>query len=258
MLCLVPAFPSHSHANHHRGFRCGATRPPPLLRRHLAGLTVIAEEALPAAQNSGKPDAHWGNAGKGTTISSADLAYRGLQAAHGGHRQAGLLRWQRTTRRVRQGGPLLYRSPPLPSSAAFAQFAPARMRIHRERICQYAERRPDKRSLLGGKQARYERFAQVGTFGRKSAKRQATRGDRTLKEAADELGGSLNGLRPSSSNSVSFRGPSETEMHIRLILRWSGCFCTSQPAKAFTSIPPAEGSTGSRRNHRPGCSSRAS
>lgn len=45
-------------------------------------------------------------------------------------------------------------------------------------------------------QARYEGFAQVGTFGRKSAKRQVDRGDRTLKEAADELGVSVKGLRP--------------------------------------------------------------
>lgn len=45
-------------------------------------------------------------------------------------------------------------------------------------------------------QARYEGFALVGTFGRKSAKRQAERGDRTLKEAADELGVSVKGLRP--------------------------------------------------------------
>jgi hypothetical protein len=45
-------------------------------------------------------------------------------------------------------------------------------------------------------QARYEGFALVGTFGRKSAKRQAERGDRTLKEAADELGVPVKGLRP--------------------------------------------------------------
>lgn len=130
MLCREPSgvaatFPSHNHANHRRGFCCGATRPSPASPRRTSR---EYRRSAPCGIKQRVSVSVWGNAGDGTKIPSADQASCRVQAARGGHRQAGLLRWRRATRRMRRRGPLLYRSPQLTSSDDLAQNAPARRR----------------------------------------------------------------------------------------------------------------------------------